>query len=448
MATIRIPNNWAPRPYQKKLWAYLENGGKRAIEVAHRRWGKDDVVLHWAATSAIQKPGNYWHMLPEASQARKAIWNAVNPHTGKRRIDEAFPEAIRSRTSDQEMFIQFLNGATWQVVGSDNYNSLVGAPPVGVVFSEWSLADPAAWAYIRPILLENGGWAVFIYTPRGRNHGATFFEGALEDPTWFAEKSTAEDTSVFSPEQLAQELKEYQREYGREDGEARYRQEYLCDFNVAVVGAYYGRLMTEAEDEGRVGVVPVERGVPVDTWWDLGRTDTTAVWFVQFVGGQRRVLDYYGITGEDMDHFALMLQKKREERKWVYGRHYFPHDGGYVRQGMGGKSLAQMLTDLGFPTTVQPVTDLQVGIQSVRKMLPNCWFDREHCGTGLEALRQYRKEWDDVNKVFRNRPLHDWASHPADAFRTGAMVDYRVPSPRKSRDYYGGPSVRSSGWAA
>jgi hypothetical protein len=136
-----IPACWTPRPYQMPLWRYLERGGLRADVAAHRRWGKDEVALNWAAVAAQSKPGAYWHLLPEASQGRKAIWDAVNPHTGRRRIDEAFPKALRAATRDGDMMIRFNNGSTWQVCGSDNYNSLVGAPPVGVVFSEWALAN-------------------------------------------------------------------------------------------------------------------------------------------------------------------------------------------------------------------------------------------------------------------------------------------------------------------
>ena len=162
MPTIQLPaDGWRPRPYQRDVWNYLERGGKRAVAVWHRRAGKDEFCLRWASVAAFQKVGNYWHMLPMANQARRAIWEAVNPHTGKRRIDEAFPVALRETTREQEMMIRFKNGSTWQVVGSDNYDSLVGAPPVGVTFSEWALADPRAWAFIRPILLENDGWALF-----------------------------------------------------------------------------------------------------------------------------------------------------------------------------------------------------------------------------------------------------------------------------------------------
>src|SRR5580765_7837625 len=125
MARISLPNNWQPRPYQANLWRYLEQGGKRAVAIWHRRAGKDDVALHWTAVAAHQRTGSYWHMLPEASQARKAIFDSINPHSGKRRIDEAFPRELRELTRENEMFIKFKSGSTWQLVGSDNYNSLV-----------------------------------------------------------------------------------------------------------------------------------------------------------------------------------------------------------------------------------------------------------------------------------------------------------------------------------
>jgi hypothetical protein len=157
-----VPRGWAPRAYQIPLWEYLQKGGLRADVAAHRRWGKDEVAMHWAAQKMATEPGVYWHLLPEASQGRRAVWEAVNPHTGLKRIDEAFRRSLRDSTRNDEMAIEYKNGSLWRVLGSDNYDSLVGAPPRGVVFSEWALAKPEAWAYIRPILAENGGWAIFL----------------------------------------------------------------------------------------------------------------------------------------------------------------------------------------------------------------------------------------------------------------------------------------------
>ena len=233
-----MPGGWAPRDYQKPLIRYLQDGGKRADVVAHRRWGKDEVALHWAASQIGEHAGTYWHLLPEASQGRKAIWDAVNPHTGAKRIDEAFPKRFRARTVDAEMKIEFRNGAVWQVLGSDNYDRLVGSSVRGVVFSEWALAKPEAWTYIRPILVESDGWALFIWTPRGRGHATRAFEVRAADPAWFTLKSPATETDVFTPEQLAVERTELIAEAGSEaEGQARFDTEYLVAFDAAAPGA-------------------------------------------------------------------------------------------------------------------------------------------------------------------------------------------------------------------
>ena len=200
---IRIPNNWAPRRYQRNVWGYLERGGKRAICIWHRRAGKDEVCLHWAASSMIDKPATYWHMLPAYSQGRKAIWTAVNPHTGKRRIDEAFPHELRANTNDLK------NGATWQVLGSDRYDAAVGSPPYGITFSEWALSNPAAWAYLAPIVIENSGWALFITTARGRNHAKTMLDMAQTRTDWFSEVLPVNVTGAMSEEAVEQQRLEY-----------------------------------------------------------------------------------------------------------------------------------------------------------------------------------------------------------------------------------------------
>eukprot|EP01041_Mallomonas_annulata_P026743 gene26743-48153_t len=243
-ADLAIPLNWTPRPYQGDLWEALCGGAKRADVAAHRRWGKDEVALHWAAWAVYNRPGGYWHLLPEASQGRKAIWDAINPHTGERRIHEAFPPALKPIFHDSEMKVTFGNGATWQVLGSDNHNSLVGASVAGVVFSEWALAQPDSWGVIRPILLENDGWALFLWTPRGRNHATRAFESRQSDDEWFTLKAPATATEVFTPDQLARERREMIAELGsEEEGHARFASEYLVDFDAAAPGAYYASVL-------------------------------------------------------------------------------------------------------------------------------------------------------------------------------------------------------------
>jgi len=226
---IRLPNNWVPRPYQRAAWDYLERGGRHAEIVWHRRAGKDELCLHRTAVAAFERTASYWHMLPDYAQARKAIWMSVNPHTGRRRIDEAFPQELRRATREHEMQIEFVNGSTWQVVGSDRFDSLVGAAPAGIVYSEWALANPNARAYFRPIIAENRGWQIFITTPRGRNHALTTLKAARKTPGVFAQVLDAGETGVFTPAQLDAELTAYKAEFGDDYGSAKFAQEYSRD---------------------------------------------------------------------------------------------------------------------------------------------------------------------------------------------------------------------------
>jgi len=420
---VELPSGgWRPRDYQHNVWGYLENGGKRAVAVWHRRAGKDEFCLRWNSVAAFERVGTYWHMLPQANQARKAIWDAINPHTGKRRIDEAFPREIRETTRDQEMMIRFVNGSTWQVVGSDNYNSLVGAPPVGVTFSEWALADPRSWAFIRPILLENGGWALFNYTPRGNNHGRTIYDAAVDDPNWFAERLPASETDVFTREQLSAEEKEYIREYGPDLGKALFRQEYHCSFDAAVLGAYYALEMSDADTQGRISGVPLDKTGLVHTAWDLGRTDHTSIWFFQIIGREIRVIDFYTSSGVGLDHYAAELRDKG----YRYGTHILPHDV-EVTDLSAAKSRKEILRGLGLEHIhVVPQRRVEEGIAAVRSILSRCWFDKTNCAHGISALREYRAQWDETLKTLKPAPLHDWASHPADAFRYLALGYDRV----------------------
>jgi phage terminase large subunit len=207
---ITIPaGGWKPRPYQEKLWRALEGGTKRAIAIWNRRAGKDEVGLQFTAVSMMQRPGNYWYCCPSYSQARKAIWTAVNPHSGRRRIDEVFPQAIRATTNEQEMFLRLKNNSTFSVIGSDQYDALVGSPPLGICFSEWSRAVRDSFGYLSPILVENNGWAVFLTTPLGANHCKAMYDMACKDPTWFAELQTVADTKSISLEAVEQQRREY-----------------------------------------------------------------------------------------------------------------------------------------------------------------------------------------------------------------------------------------------
>lgn len=414
--TVDLPNGWAPRPYQEGLWDYLSGGGKRAAVVAHRRWGKDDVALHNAACAAMERPGNYWHCLPEYGQGRKAIWTAVNPHTGKKRIDEAYPLEIRRKTRDDEMLIEFLNGSTWQVIGSDTYDRLVGAPPAGITFSEYALADPAAWDYFRPILAENGGWAVFISTVRGRNHFWKLAEMAKRDPSWFYLNQTALETGVFTPEQLEQERKELRTAHGEDEGDARFAQEYLNDPAAALPGAYYGRQITRIEQEGRIRLMPWDPRYPVATGWDLGIGDSTAIWFAQLIEGRCQVIDYYEASGVGLDHYAKVLR----ERPYTYDELLWPHDGNNSDLSTG-RTRADTMREMGFRVRILPRISVDDGIAAARTLLDRAIFAEGKTDKGVNALRQYQREYDEKLHDFKARPRHDWTSHGADAWRYLAL---------------------------
>ena len=420
-----MPVAWVPRGYQSGLWKALRGGVKRADVVAHRRWGKDEVALHWAAASALVRPGIYWHMLPQAEQGKRAIWTAINPHTGRKRIDEAFAPHLRKATHESDMRIEMTNGAIWQVLGSDNHQALLGAPPCGVVLSEWSLADPQAWVSLRPILAENDGWALFLWTPHGRNHATRAFESRAMRPGWFTLKSPATATDVFSQEQLDIERAEMIAESGSvEEGAARYAAEYLVDFDVATPGAYYGSLLGEAELAGRIGRVPFDPALRVDTAWDLGIDDYTAVWFFQQVGREVRVVDYFETSGEGL---PAVVAQAMAGRDLVWGAHHLPHDV-MVREMNTGKSRYETLRTLGLNhIEVGVAADPEERVNAARLMIPTCWFDAERCRLGLERLRAYRKRWNRSTASFMG-PLHDQASHGADAFgefalnRRGALI--------------------------
>lgn len=416
MAVVELPNGWQPRDYQMPLWSYLERGGKRAIAAWHRRAGKDDVLLHRTAVAMFERPASYWHCLPEFEQARKAIWTAVNPHTGRRRIDEAFPPEIRESKDEQSMFLRLKNGATWQLIGSDRYNNLVGAGVAGVTFSEFALANPSAWGYIRPMLEENNGWATFISTPRGRNHFKNLLDMAQKNPAWFAQILSIHDTGALTPEQIEESRAEYVALYGEDIGLAQFEQEYEVSFNAAILGAFYAREMAAVRREGRICEVEAISDAPVHRAWDIGVRDDTSIWWFQIVGIQIFVLDCYTASGVGLDHYAEVIEKKRKEHGWVDGVDYVPHDA-RVKEWGTGRTRVETMQSYGLKPQVVPMAGKLDGINAARRTLPFCVFHTRCCDVGIPALEEYRREWDDEKKTFRASEVHNWASHLSDAFR-------------------------------
>jgi len=424
------------RWYQGALWNHLTTVQDcRAIEIAHRRWGKDEIVLGATNERMHKRVGTYWHCLPEYGQARKAIWEAVNGHTGKRRIDEAFPPETRKRTLNDEMFIELQNGSTWQCIGSDRYNATVGAGPVFIAYSEWALANPSAWAYHRPMLEENGGGAAFITTPRGRNHAHAmtlrYQKMMRENPRYFAEISDVHHTGALSMDALAEALAEYSDLYGEDLGRAQFEQEYLCNFNAAIVGAYYAREMVAVRKEGRIVPDLEAEDAPVHRAWDLGVSDDTSIWWFQVVAGQVFILDCYTMSGAGVDHYADEIDKRAEKYGWRHGIDFIPHDGRVREWGTtGARTRVESMISRGLNPSVIPLAGKQDGINAVRKTLPRCVFHERCEDVGVAALEQYRRKWDDVKKTFSADDVHDWTSHLSDAFRYLSVAWKTIPAPQ------------------
>jgi hypothetical protein len=412
MPKIRIPFDFSPRPYQLPILQAIDSGILRAVWAAHRRSGKDKVCLNLTSKKMLERVGTYFYLYPTYAQAKKAIWNGID-RDGKPFLHH-FPEELIADKNETDMMIRYKNGSIFQLVGSDNVDSLMSTNPVGVVFSEYALQDPVAWGFLRPILAENGGWALFVSTVRGENHFYDIYELAKSDPAhWFCRMDKANETGVFTPETLEQERKEIVRLYGND---ALFRQEYLCDFTVAIPGAYYTEQIAKAYEEGRIGRVPYEPSCLVDTWWDLGVNDRMAIWFTQQVGIEIRVIDYYENSGQGLPHYVGIMK----EKGYVYGDHNAPHDI-EVRELTSGKSRRETAKTLGVDFKVVPNLKVIDGINAVRNIFNRCWFDATKCHDGINCLKNYRKVYDEKRKTYLNEPYHDFSSNGADSFRYMAV---------------------------
>ena len=435
---ITLPNNWRPRDYQLPLWSFLENGGRHAEAVWHRRSGKDEVALHRAACAAFERVGNYWHMLPEYSQARKAIWDAINPHTGKKRIDEAFPLELRKATRNQEMQIEFKNGSTWQAVGSDSYDKLVGSTPAGIVYSEWALADPNARAYLRPILAENNGWQLFITTPRGRNHAHRTLQAAKKDAASFAQVLTADQTGVFSVAQLEAERSAYIAEYGEDYGLSKFEQEYLCSFDAATLGSILARQIGKLEADGRIGshVEYDQEGAAIEISCDIGHRDSATWWFWQPKLGGYSLIDYDGGWGLNADEWIERLLPRIKQYK--LGKIWLPHDARAKTFAAQHSAVETFANEFGIDTiSIVPKSSISDRVNAARTMIDRCEFS-EKCEKGLDGLRAWVYDYNEQTKAFSQTPKHDWASHDGDGFSYGCMVMkmHRPPSVPDNTPFY------------
>jgi len=404
--------NFVPRPYQRRALHELQTEGKkRAVWVWHRRAGKDKTALcgHTIPQMLVRK-GCYYHWFPTATLGRKTIWDGVDKDGFK--ILDHFPPELIAKRNDQEMKITYKNGSIYQVVGTDKQDT-VGPNPVGNIFSEYALQRPHAWDYTRPILAENDGWAIFCYTPRGNNHGKDLYDMAGGNDDWDCQLLTVDDTKAISLEAIQAE-----RDAGMP--EDMIQQEFYCSFTLGVEGAYYAKQIAAAYNDGRIGFLPQELHSKVYTFWDLGIDDDTAIWFAQFIGTEIRLIDYYANHNEGLNHYVKLLQ----DLPYVYGGHYLPPDVKQRMQGATIQSRYDILANLLGANLLNIVESHAVidGITEVKGLLPKCRFDIDKCESGLKSLENYRQKYDERIRKYSDKPLHDWASHSADAFRYLAVA--------------------------
>lgn len=393
----RVTIPYAPR---RQFLPLHERSERYACVVAHRRAGKTVACVNELIKGALtcDRPNpRFAYIAPFYKQAKDVAWQYLSDYTAPVPGREALVSELR---------VDLPNKGRVRLYGADNPDALRGIYLDGVVLDEFADMDPRLWTeVIRPLLTDRGGWAIFIGTPKGHNAFYEVYQTSKASDDWLSMMLRASETGLIDPAEL---------EAAKADmSDEQYRQEFECSFEAAIVGAYYGALMSAAEDEGRITSIPYEPSLPVTTGWDLGRTDATAIWFAQQAGLEVRIIDFYANTGCALDHYAKVLK----EKPYAYDTHLLPHDVENVPELSTERTRMETLRSLGIEPTVVPKMLIDDGINAVRNLLPRCWFDRGKCNHGIEALKQYRREWDDRYKVFRPRPLHDWTSDPADAFR-------------------------------
>lgn len=419
---IVLPYGFHPRSYQLPFFKAMDAGCKRAALVWHRRAGKDLSALNYTVKEMWKRVGSYYHMLPTFKQGRKIVWDGITGN--ERKFTSYFPREIVRRVLDQEMKIELENGSIWQLIGTDDFDRIMGTNPVGLVLSEYSLQHPKAWELLRPILAENHGWAIFAYTPRGHNHGFQLFQNASRLDHWFAQLLTVDDTRrdalgedgsfVVTAAQIERE-----RQEGME--EDLIQQEFYCSWYGAMQGCYFLKEVNKAREEGRIKPLLIQPTIPVHTCWDIGIYDSTAIWFFQKNREEWAWLNYIEDHGEGIEYYLKLLQEWQREKGITFGKHYAPHDADYKDFGTGQKSIKVTARKLGFRLRIVPKGSVQQGIQAVRSIIPVSYFDEKSCAKGIVHLENYQKEYDEKLRTFKKKPKHDEHCHSADSMRTGAV---------------------------
>jgi len=386
---IRL-DSFSPRDYQLPFCKAFDEGKFKKFFLAWpRRAGKDLCTFNLLIRAALRKVGVYYYVFPTYSQGKKVIYDSIT-NEGRRFLDYIPKELVQS-TNSQELKIKLANDSLIQIVGSDNIDSLVGTNPQGLVFSEYALQSPNAYAFLRPVLAANNGWAVFESTPRGKNHFWEMYQIASHSSDWFVSKLTLDDTDHIPLAEIQKDLQE-----GLISQDLVY-QEYYTSFDMGVEGAYYAKYLDAMRLKGQIGQVPHEAGFKTHTAWDLGVRDSTTILFFQVVGQTVRIFDCYENSKQGLEHYVKVLQQK----DYNYGKHIAPHDIA-VKEFGSGMTRIEKAKQLGINFTVAPNISIYDGIEAVRSCLSKVWIDDKNCSPFIKAMENYRQEYD-LRKKCTNR---------------------------------------------
>ena len=412
------------RDYQEKLWLEMfDRNIKKAFILMHRRAGKDIFCLQYMIAKAIQEKGNYWYILPQQNQVRRAIWEGITS-SGIKYLS-LVPSELVEKFSEQEMKIYLRNGSIISFLGGDRYDSLVGAGIKGCVISEYALQKPNLFdTAIEPMLRESKGWVLFNTTPRGENHAKDMFDFLSKKPEYLTCRLTIEDTGVVSVDDINEE-----RERGKP--EELIQQEYYVSFAGAIYGAYYADVLSKNDEKN--GLFPYDARFPVYTAWDLGVSDSMAITFFQCIEKTIRIIDYYENSTYGLGHYVNVIKGKQ----YTYGCHYIPHDGVQRQLTYEEKALSiqnQLITlGLNKVEVITRTSDVYADIQGVRSLLPRIYWNKELTKDLYLAVKQYRREYDENRKCFKDSPYHDWTSHGSDTLRVILKAESKINSREKER---------------
>ncbi len=408
-----MPDLVIPYRPREQFLPYHRRTQRWAAIVAHRRCGKTVACINDQIKEALKLEipyGRYAYVAPFLAQGKEVAWEYL------KRYCQPVCEAV----NESELRVTLINGGSIRIHGADNPDRLRGSYLDGVVLDEYADMRPSVWGeVIRPMLADRSGWATFIGTPKGRNAFYDIVTAAEARPTeWFSTRLLASQTGILPQAELESNRQMMTPE--------QYEQEFECSFEAAILGAYFGKEIAQAEREGRIRDVPYEPDLPVHTAWDLGIGDSTAIWFWQVVGSEIRIIDWYENHGQGLAHYADVLAA----RGYQYADDWVPHDA-RVRELGTGRTRVETLSSLRRKPRLVPDHRVMDGINAARVTLPRVYFDAIRCAAGLEALRQYRADYDEKTRAFKNEPKHDWTSHSADAFRYLCMAWRElVPDPK------------------